>query len=154
MQRIKTNHKTDGFSLLELLVVLAIVAVVSVIVAPNFISWRSNASLRGAAGNLKGDLELSKAKAVRERTPVTVTFLATHYQVTYTDRDGNLKTLRNRKLPGGVRVDLNNTNFAAMGDQTEFNDRGLPQAGSAVLVNKKGEQKTIVVSPLGRIRIK
>ncbi|MDX1708474.1 MAG: GspH/FimT family pseudopilin [Desulfobacterales bacterium] len=145
--------KTNGFSLLELLVVLAIIAVVSVILAPNFISWRSNASLRGAAGNLKGDLELCKAKAVRERSPVTVTFLATHYQVTYTDKDGNVRTLRNRKLPGGVRVDLDSTNFAAMGDKTEFNVRGLPQAGSAVLVNKKGQQKTVIVSPLGRIRI-
>ena len=153
MQLTKAMQKTDGFSLLELLIVLAIVAVVSVIVAPNFISWRNNASLRGAASNLKGDLELSKAKAVRERTSVTVTFLATHYQLTYTDRDGNLKTLRNRKLPGSVRVDLDSTNFAAMGDQTEFNERGLPQAGSAVLVNKKGQQKTIIVSPLGRIRI-
>jgi hypothetical protein len=40
-----------------------------------------------------------------------------------------------------------------MGEKTEFNGRGLPQAGSALLINKKGEQKKIVVSPLGRIRI-
>ena len=145
--------KAGGFSLFELLVVLAIVAVVSVIVAPNIISWRSSAHLRGAAGNLKGDLELSKAKAIRERSPVTVTFLATHYQVTFTDKDGNLKTLRNRKLPGGVRVDLDSTSFGSMGEKTRFNGRGLPQAGSAVLINKKGQQKTIIVSPLGRIRI-
>ena len=145
--------KSGGFSLFELLVVLAIVAVVSVIAVPGILSWRSNASLRGAAGNLKGDLELSKAKAVRERSPVTVTFLATHYQVTFTDKDGNVQTLRNRKLPGGVRVDLDSTNFTSLGDKTVFNGRGLPQAGSAVLVNNSGQQKKIVVSPLGRIRI-
>jgi type IV fimbrial biogenesis protein FimT len=145
--------KTGGFSLYELMVVLAVIAVVSAIVAPNIISWRSNAHLRGAANNLKGDLELSKVRAIRERSPVTVTFQATRYQVTYTDQDGTLKTLRNRKLPGGVRVDLDSTNFTTMGDETRFNGRGLPQAGSAVLVDKKGQQKRIVVSPLGRIRI-
>lgn len=145
--------KTDGFSLLELMVVLAVVAVVSAIVAPNIINWRSNAHLRGAAGNLKGDLELSKSKAIRERIPVTVTFAATHYRVTFTDKDGNEKTVRHRKLPGGVRVDLDSTNFTTLGDKTEFNARGLPQGGSAVLVNKKGQQKKIIVSPLGRIRI-
>ena len=145
--------KSEGFSLFELLVVLAVVAVVSAIVTPSILSWRSNAKLRGAAGNLKGDLQLSKAKAVRERSPVTITFLATHYQVTFTDKDGNVRTLRNRKLPGGVRVDLDSTNFTSMGDKTVFNVRGLPQAGSAVLVNNSGQQKTIIVSPLGRIRI-
>ncbi|MGD8961389.1 MAG: GspH/FimT family protein [Desulfobacterales bacterium] len=145
--------KSEGFSLFELLVVLAVVAVVSAIVTPSILSWRSNAKLRGAAGNLKGDLQLSKAKAVRERSPVTITFLATHYQVTFTDKDGNVRTLRNRKLPAGVRVDLDSTNFTSMGDKTVFNGRGLPQAGSAVLVNNSGQQKTIIVSPLGRIRI-
>ncbi|MGD8492734.1 MAG: GspH/FimT family protein [Desulfobacterales bacterium] len=144
--------KSGGFSFFELLMVLAVVAVVSVIVTPSILSWRSNASLRGAAGNLKGDLELSKARAVRERSPVTVTFLATHYQVTFTDKDGNVQTLRNRELPGGVRVDLDSTEFRD-GDKTVFSARGLPGAGSAVLVNNSGRQKTIIVSPLGRIRI-
>ncbi|MGD8992551.1 MAG: GspH/FimT family protein [Desulfobacterales bacterium] len=145
--------KSEGFSLFELLVVLAVIAVVSAIVTPSILSWRSNAKLRGAAGNLKGDLQLSKVKAVRERSPVTITFMATHYQVTFTDKDGNVRTLRNRKLPGGVRVDLDSTSFTSMGDKTQFNGRGLPQAGSAVLVNNRGQQKTIIVSPLGRIRI-
>jgi hypothetical protein len=40
-----------------------------------------------------------------------------------------------------------------MGDKTQFNSRGLPVAGSAVLVNTKGDQKNIIVSTLGRIRI-
>ena len=146
-------NKKGGFSLFELLIVIAVIAVVSAIVTPNIISWRSSAKLRGAAGNLKGDLEMSKARAVRERTPVTVTFTATNYQVTFTDKDGNPRTLRNRKLPAGVRVDLDSTGFGLMGDKTQFNGRGLPVAGSAWLVNTKGDQKRIIVSTLGRIRI-
>lgn len=146
-------NKKSGFSLYELLVVVAIIAVVSTIVAPPIMSWRSSAKLRGAADNIRGDLEMSKARAVRERAPVTVTFTETNYRVTFTDRDGNDRTLRNRQLPAGVRIDLGNTAFGFMGDETQFNSRGLPIAGSAVLVNTKGEQKTIIVSTLGRIRI-
>jgi prepilin-type N-terminal cleavage/methylation domain-containing protein len=146
-------NKKDGFSLFELLTVIAIIAVVSAIVAPHIISWRNSAKLRGAADNVKGDLEMSKARAVRERSPVKVTFTATNYQVTFTDKDGNARTLRDRQLPGGVRVDLGSTSFGAMDDETQFNGRGLPVAGSAVLVNTKGEQKKIIVSTLGRIRI-
>lgn len=146
-------RKTIGFSLYELLVVVAIVAVVSTIVTPHMISWRNSAKLRGAADNVKGDLEMSKAKAVRERSTVKVTFAATNYQVTFTDRDGNARTLRNRQLPAGVRVDLDNTSFGTMDDETQFNGRGLPVAGSAVLVNTRGEQKKVIVSTIGRIRI-
>jgi type IV fimbrial biogenesis protein FimT len=145
--------KNGGFSLFELLIVIAVIAVVSAIVTPNIISWRNNAKLRGAAGIVKGDLEMSKARAVRERSPVTVTFTATNYQVSYTDKDGNTRTLRNRQLPAGVRVDLGSTSFGTMGDKTQFNSRGLTVAGSAVLVNTKGDQKNIIVSTLGRIRI-
>ena len=145
--------KSAGFSIFELLIVIAVIAVVSAIVAPNIINWRNNAKLRGAAGNLKGDLQMSKARAVRERTPVTVTFTATNYQVTYTDKDGTTRTLRDRKLPAGVRVDLDSTGFGAMGDKTQFNGRGIPVAGSAMLVNTKGDQRKLVVSTLGRIRI-
>jgi type II secretion system protein H len=146
-------NKKSGFSLYELLVVVAIIAVVSTIVAPPIMSWRSSAKLRGAADNIRGDLEMSKARAVRERAPVTVTFTEKNYRVTFTDRDGNDRTLRDRQLPAGVRIDLGNTAFGFMGDETRFNSRGLPIAGSAVLVNTKGEQKTIIVSTLGRIRI-
>jgi len=145
--------KDGGVSLFELLVVIAVIAVVSAIVTPNIISWRSSAKLSGAAGNLRGDLEMSKARAVRERTPVTVTFTATNYQVSYTDKDGNDRILRNRQLPAGVRLDLDNTGFGWMGDQTQFNGRGIPVAGSAVLVNTRGDQKNIIVSALGRIRV-
>jgi prepilin-type N-terminal cleavage/methylation domain-containing protein len=146
-------RKSDGFTIFELLVVIAIIAVVSAITAPQILSWRSGAKLRGAAGNLKGDLEMCKARAVRERTPVTVTFNSTNYQVTFTDNAGVNRTLRNRQLPAGVTIDLDNTGFGFLGDETQFNPRGMPVAGSAVLVNTKGEQKKIVVSSLGRIRI-
>ena len=146
-------HKKDGFSLYELLVVVAIIAVVSTVVAPPIMSWRNSAKLRGAADNMRGDLEMSKTRAVRERMPVTVTFAETNYRITFTDREGNDRTLRDRQLPAGVRIDLGSTAFGSMGDETRFNSRGLPIAGSAVLVNAKGEQKTIIVSTLGRIRI-
>jgi prepilin-type N-terminal cleavage/methylation domain-containing protein len=150
---MQTMKKAGGFSIFELLIVIAVIAVVSAIVTPNIISWRNSAKLRGAAGNIKGDLEMSKARAVRERSPVTVTFTATNYQVTFTDKDGNTRTLRNRQLPAGVRVDLGSTSFGAMDDKTQFNARGFPVAGSAVLVNTIGDQKKIIVSRLGRIRI-
>jgi prepilin-type N-terminal cleavage/methylation domain-containing protein len=55
-----------GLTIFEVLVVLGILAIVSAFVAPNFVSWRSDVKLRGAANNLKADLEMAKARAIRE----------------------------------------------------------------------------------------
>ena len=73
--------KNGGFSLFELLIVLAVVAVVSAIVTPNIISWRSGAKFRGAVDNLKGDLQMAKVKAVKENNVVTIFFHPTGYKV-------------------------------------------------------------------------
>ena len=55
--------KIGGFTLLEAMIVIFIIAIVATVAAPNFIAWRSKARLRSAADNLKGDLELAKTKA-------------------------------------------------------------------------------------------
>ena len=73
--------KSRGFSILELLVVLAVIAVVSAIVTPSFISWRNNAKMRGAVDNLMGDLEMAKIRAVKENNFVAVMFNPTGYRV-------------------------------------------------------------------------
>lgn len=155
MKRIK-----NGFSLYELLVVVAIIAVVSTIVVPQAISWRSNAKLRGAAYNLKGDLEMAKIRAVRENAFVTIRFDtgANKYDV-FVDNgvnsgdyllDSDERKLRDRKLPAGVT--LVSTTFT--NDRTRFSSRGRADNGTAVLENSKGEKREIIISPVGRVHVK
>ena len=50
MERLQKRNK--GFTLLELLIVLAIVSVVSAIGIPNFNSWRSDREVKVAAVKL------------------------------------------------------------------------------------------------------
>lgn len=44
----------SGFSLIELVVVIAMVAIISAIAIPNMIGWRGERQLRGAVNNLLG----------------------------------------------------------------------------------------------------
>lgn len=152
-------NKSRGFTLLELLVVLAIIAVVSAIVAPNIISWRNSAKIRGAVDHLMGDLEMAKISAVKENNNVAVLFNTTGYKV-FVDkanpwvRDADEPLLRVRKLPAGVTFDLGHPDWGFTNNRTRFNSRGRAGiAGTAVIVNSKGQQRDVIVSTLGRIRV-
>ena len=96
--------KSAGFSIFELLIAIAVIAVVSAIVTPNIISWRNNAKLRSAAGNLKADLEMAKINAIKENNFVAMKFQGDAYEV-FVDRsddgtrDADEPLLRTRTLP-------------------------------------------------------
>jgi len=153
-----TMKKTGGFSLFELLIVLAVVAVVSAIVTPNIISWRSNAKLTGAAGNLKGDLEMAKVNAIKENNFVAIKFEGNAYEV-FVDksddgtRDADEQILRTRTLPAGVVFNFSHPNWTFTSHVAKFNGRGTADNGTAILTNTKGDEKQIRVETLGRIRI-
>ena len=152
-------RKAEGVTLIELLMVISIFALVAVFAAPSLLTWRSNARLRGAASNLKGDLELAKLKAIQVNDTVLVHFVQESYTIF---KDNSVPTdgvydagddlYGDRTLPPGVKIDLAKTNFA--GESARFKGQGTADPGSAVLVNANGTEKTVTVSGLGRISIK
>ena len=151
-------RKKNGFTIFELLVVIAVIAVVSAILTPQVIGWRNSAKLRGAVGNLKGDLEMAKTNAIKENNYVAVSFADNGYAV-FVDVINNRQlddgepVLRNRALPSGVAFDRDHISWTFGSDVTGFNSRGTADNGTVVLVNTKGEQKNVVISTLGRIQV-
>ena len=159
----KRMENKKGFSLMELMVVLAILAVIAALGVPSLIGWRSDAKLREAVSQLRGDLEMAKLRAVRENDFVAVLLNADDYMVFIDDgaggggrgdytANGSEEILRNRQMPAGVRID--NTTFAG-GDRTRFNGRGrLEVQGIVTIVNSAGRQRQIDMNNrFGRITI-
>ena len=151
-------RKKSGFSLIALLMVVAIIAVVSAVTIPGILSWRSGAKLRGAAGNLKGDLEMAKVNAIKHNNFVAVKFNGDAYEV-FVDtsgdgaRDAGEALLKNRTLPAGVIFDFTHPEWTFAGNVTKFNGRGTADNGTAILANLKGQERHIKISTLGRIRV-
>ena len=157
-----SNHKKDtesGFSLIEIMVVIAIVGIIASLAVPSFLRSRTEAKLRGAASNLKGDLELAKMRAIRENAYVVIMFSASGYTI-YVDNGespGNWVMeddefiLRDRQLPEGVRIEMP-TPFAD--DETRFLGRGTAEdSGLIALHNLDGDQKNISINRMGKITL-
>ena len=66
---------------MELMVVVAIIAITAAFAIPNMIGQRADAKLQGAVNNLKGDLNVVRTMAVRENASVVVVFSENGYQV-------------------------------------------------------------------------
>jgi len=154
----KAMQKNSGFSLMELMTVIAIVAVMAAFAIPSMIGSRGRAKLQGVVDNLTGDLQVAKLMAIRESSFVVVDFAADSYRLFIDDNEdwdsAGERILQTRQLPVGVRIDLAATDLSD--DRTRFNDRGLPadtNLGTVVIVNSAGDQRSININRLGRLRV-
>jgi prepilin-type N-terminal cleavage/methylation domain-containing protein len=154
-------HKNNGFTLIEALVVIFLMAFISALAVPNMMNWLNKAKLNGAVNNLKGNLELAKLKAIQENGPVAVNFSGNGYEV-FRDNgatvgvcDAGEEFLAKISLPKGIRIDLSATTFAdsaSGGKRTRFKGRGTCASGTVFIVNPQGMVKKVIVSSTGRIR--
>lgn len=75
------RSKHSGFTLIELMVVVAILAILAVMAGPSFSSFMGQRRLKGAAEELMGDLQYARSESVQRNATVTVTFSATGYEI-------------------------------------------------------------------------
>jgi prepilin-type N-terminal cleavage/methylation domain-containing protein len=149
---------SKGFSLIETLVVISILALAAIITIPNVIAWRSGMQFRAAVNELRNDLEFSKTRAVKENATVTVAFVpaAGQYRMTFLDQDAKTILLKTQTLPAGVRIASENPahTLDSLGNQTSFSSRGTAGSCTIVLANQQGKTKSISISFIGKIEVR
>ncbi len=82
-------NKQSGFTLIELIVIIAIVAVLAGIAVPNFLSYMPKYRLNGAARQVMGDLMAARMKAVSQNNEFKIFFLANGHDYMILDDDNN-----------------------------------------------------------------
>ena len=75
------NCRSDGFTLIELMVVVAIAAVLAAIAAPSFSSVLAKKRVEGVLTELNTDLQFARSEAVQRNTNVRITFGAGCYVI-------------------------------------------------------------------------
>jgi type IV fimbrial biogenesis protein FimT len=155
---------TKGFNVLELVIAIAITAILASVALPSFISWQRSHRLSGAATNLMADLEAAKMRAVRENSFVAVLFSENSYTIFIDNgtgggvagdwiRNGQEALVQQRTLPTGVRIPMADLTLADQ--RVRFNGRGLPLdvAGvETIPLESDVSRKNISLTRLGTVR--
>lgn len=146
-RRVSPRRSRPGFTLMEMVVVLAVVGIMAAIVAPR-LRVSSHQRVRAAAVQLQQDLDLVRTRALTTRRSARVVFdladdsydgyLANRGSTAFAQsaaEQDSLASLRGRALPDGVtfgRADAPDVpGFAGAGSITlpgqraDFNGRGL-----------------------------
>ena len=74
---MRLNNK-HGFSLMELMVVVAIIGIMAAIAIPNFLNWLPNMRLKAAARDLYSNMQKARMQAVKTNKNTAIIFKPTN----------------------------------------------------------------------------
>ncbi|MGR3319085.1 MAG: GspH/FimT family pseudopilin [Candidatus Anammoxibacter sp.] len=109
---IKYLHNQKGLSLIELLVVVAIIAVIIGITIPSYLRLKPTIRINGAARQIVSDLMWAKMKAVSENNDYVIVFgtptssLVSNAYNIYDDDNDNMSNLTNGDPEGRMENEL------------------------------------------------
>jgi len=71
---IDTVRNNTGFTLAELMITIAIIGIISAIAIPNMIGWVPKYRLQNAASDLRGELQATRFRAIKENREFAIFF--------------------------------------------------------------------------------
>lgn len=150
-------RKDTGFSLIEMMVVIAIIAIMSTIAIPGIIGWLPKHRIGTAARDVKSTLEFARSNAINRNTVVRVDFDWANDNLTVVEEievnPGTVveTTLRTRQLPGDVDLQAD-----GLVSPVTYNGHGFSdKSGGIVVVNTSDDtlSRSITLTVGGNARI-
>ena len=179
MERKKMKN-SKGFTLIEVLIVIAIIGVLSAIAIPSISSWLPNYRLKSAARDLYGAAMKAKGEAVKRNVNCAITFnqqiggISQAY-IVYVDADTDCEfdageTIVSQLTNWPKQVMLDTTEGGGDGLTFTDNDHNNPTIsfrpnavptgngggfanGGAYLINSNGHTRGVIINVAGNIRI-
>lgn len=148
---IKKTNREQGLTLIEIMVVIAIIAIAAAIAVPSYNDTVDRQRLTQALETTLSDIRWAKSEAIKRSDDVTVTF-TTGANWSYTIMDASSTLLKSAGNTDFDTVSLKSTGFS--GNTLTFQPaRGTANAGNIELESARGHTGKVTVSILGRSRI-
>ncbi len=151
---IAGTQKKTGFTLIEMMIVIAVIAILASIAAPNLQSYMAQRRLNGAARQVMTDLMAARSNAVSLNQKVKVFFGSNHTYQVWNDVDGN-GTVANDEgddIERDIHPDYHDVTFSASADPV-FQPRGTVSPSSTITLTNSSGLKYVKVALTGRVKI-
>ncbi len=155
-----------GFTLIELMVVIAILGIITAIAIPNYTAFLSRTRLKTACQEMSTMFQFARLQAIGSDEPWRVCFDSTVGRYHLLDGTANISQVIDLANHPGVSFGSNNpapidANHVAppadgvtyRGEKVKFNPAGTATAGTVYLKNNRGDTMAIgTASATGRIK--
>ncbi len=134
-------ESSKGFTLVELMIVIALIAIVSTIAVPSYQAMMQNGRETSARNSLVGALQWARSEAIVRRTEVSVTTNGNNWDVSAAGQ-----VIRQVPFPASANAAAVNVVFRADGRPTASVSPIIIGAGKQVAVNSIG-RASVSLSP-------
>ena len=145
----------SGFTLIEMMIVIAVFAIVAAIAIPAFMSLLPGMRLNGAARQIMGDLMAARMDAVKQNNEVRVFFNSpgtNQYQILDDDDNDGISDTGEAITTKNIRDNYHDVTFTSTNNPI-FHPRGTATSLSTITLRNSDGTKTVTVSITGRVRI-
>lgn len=147
-------EKKAGFTLVEVMIVIAVFAIMAAVAIPTFMSLLPGMRLNGATRQVASDLMAARMKAVKLNQRTKVSFGSTGYGYEIwndADNSGAVADNEGDDVERSIHPDYHDVTFNTV--STVFSPRGTATNRTITLQNTSGSTKSITISIAGRVKI-
>ena len=142
------KNREGGFTLIEIMIAVAIVGIMSALAVPNFREWLARYDLKQSMSEIAGDMSLAKLVAMNRNRQATVTIQMAGSSVQVSGISGGREIFGTRTLPSRINALPGGTatvNFSSMGLST------VTAAQTIQIQNDRGLIYSLSVLPSGKV---